>query len=303
MELRQLHYTVQVAKELSFSRAAEKLHLAQPSLSQQIAKLENELGIVLFQRTTNSVELTQAGERFVERSQAILDQVEQLKQEMEDITLLKKGRLLVGSMPMTGATILPRVVPLFQATYPNIEISLIEETSAQLEIITQQGLTDLSILSLPLRVDNLHYEVLGEEEIVLAVPPSHRLATYKQEVPIAQLADEAFIFLKRGLGFHQQTIDICEAAGIRPRIVFESSNMETIQSLVAAGMGIAFVPYLIADRTDSRQAPVYLKLQGRPTRTLVIAHKKGRYMSKSAEAFRQTMKTTMQAVIGSETER
>jgi LysR family hydrogen peroxide-inducible transcriptional activator len=296
MEIRQLQYAIQVAIERNFSRAAEKLHIAQPSLSQQIAKLETEIGVVLFQRTTNFVELTQAGALFVERSQAILDLIEQLKQEMEDISQMKKGRLIVGSMPMTGATILPRVVPTFQAMYPDIEISLIEETSSHLELITYQGHTDLSILSLPLREESLHYEILYEEEIVLAVPPQHRLAQHQGDVPISILAQESFIFLKRGLGFHQQSIDLCETAGIRPRIVFESSNMETIQSLVAAGMGIAFVPYLIAERTESQQAPTYLKLESRPTRTLVIAYKKGRYMSKAAEAFVQTMKSVMQSL-------
>lgn len=296
MELRQLQYAIQIAIERNFSRAAEKLHIAQPSLSQQLSKLEKEIGVLLFQRSTNSVELTHAGSLFVEKSQKILDMVEQLKKEMEDISQMKKGRLVVGSMPITGSTILPFVVPVFKAAYPDIEISLVEETSANLETLTMNGQTDISLLSLPMREESLIYETLLEEEIVLAVPPRHPLTLAKEPISISQLDKEAFIALKKGQGFRKLTLDLCHNAGIVPNIVFESSNMETVQSLVAAGMGIAFVPYLISKRSFSELSPSHLALEGRPTRTLVIAYRKGRYLSKAAEAFVSTMKEVMQTI-------
>jgi len=296
MELRQLQYAIQIAIERNFSRAAEKLHIAQPSLSQQLSKLEKEIGVLLFQRSTNSVELTHAGSLFVEKSQKILDMVEQLKKEMEDISQMKKGRLVVGSMPITGSTILPFVVPVFQAAYPDIEITLVEETSSNLETLTMNGQTDISLLSLPLREDSLVYETLLEEEIVLAVPPTHRLAASKEPIRIEQLEKESFIALKKGQGFRKLTLELCQKAGITPNIVFESSNMETVQSLVAAGMGIGFVPYLISKRSFSELSPIHLTLEGRPTRTLVIAYRKGRYISKAAEAFVTTMKEVMRTI-------
>ncbi|KRF10728.1 LysR family transcriptional regulator [Paenibacillus sp. Soil787] len=296
MELRQLQYAIQIAIERNFSRAAEKLHIAQPSLSQQLSKLEKEIGVLLFQRSTNSVELTHAGSLFVEKSQKILDMVEQLKKEMEDISQMKKGRLVVGSMPITGSTILPFVVPVFQAAYPDIEITLVEETSSNLETLTMNGQTDISLLSLPLREDSLVYETLLEEEIVLAVPPTHPLAASKEPIRIEQLEKEAFIALKKGQGFRKLTLELCQKAGITPNIVFESSNMETVQSLVAAGMGIGFVPFLISKRSFSELSPIHLTLEGRPTRTLVIAYRKGRYISKAAEAFVTTMKEVMRTI-------
>jgi LysR family hydrogen peroxide-inducible transcriptional activator len=296
MELRQLQYAIQIAVERNFSRAAEKLHIAQPSLSQQLSKLEKEIGVLLFQRSTNSVELTYAGSLFVEKSQKILDMVEQLKKEMEDISQMKKGRLVVGSMPITGSTILPFVVPAFQAAYPEIEISLVEETSYNLETLTNNGQTDISLLSLPLREDSLHYETFLEEEIVLAVPPQHPLAGRQKPIHIDELQQESFIALKKGQGFRKLTLDLCQQAGFNPNIVFESSNMETVQSLVAAGMGIAFVPFLISKRSWSQPAPTHLRLQGHPVRTLVIAYRKGRYISKAAEAFIATMKKVMNDV-------
>src|SRR6185437_12477212 len=117
MELRQLQYALQIAAERNFSRAADKLHIAQPSLSQQLSKLEQELGLLLFRRTTNSVELTQAGQVFVDKAQEILDAVEQLKQEMDDMAQMRRGRLVVGTLPITGSHVLPLVLPVFGAQF------------------------------------------------------------------------------------------------------------------------------------------------------------------------------------------
>lgn len=297
MELRQLQYAVQIAAERNFSRAADKLHIAQPSLSQQLLKLEKEIGVLLFHRSTSSVELTHAGTVFVDKAQAILDMVEQLKQEMEDISQMKRGRLIVGSMPITGTTLLPLVLPAFQAAYPDVEVTLVEETSANLGLLTSNGQTDISLLALPLKEESLAYEPLLDEEIVLAVPSQHPLAAKyagaggaQMEVPLKALANEPFVALKKGQGFRQLTLELCRQAGFEPNIAFESTNMETVQALVAAGMGIAFVPSLIARNAPSRFAPVILPIAGRPARTLVIAYRNGRYLSKAAEAFIATMK-------------
>jgi LysR family hydrogen peroxide-inducible transcriptional activator len=299
MELRQLQYALQISIDKNFSRAAEKLHIAQPSLSQQLSKLEKEIGLLLFQRTTNSVEVTYAGSLFVDKAQAILDMVEQLKREMEDISQMRKGRLIVGSLPITGAHVLPLVLPVFQANYPEIEIMLMEETSAHLEQMTASGQIDISLLSIPLQDESLTYEPIIEEEIVLAVPQHHRLAAtasasqISTTIDIAELRDEPFIALKKGQGFRQITLELCANAGFKPNIVFESSNIETVQSLVAAGMGIAFVPHMVSRGGWSQQAPAYLSLTNRPTRTLVIAYRKGRYLSKAVGAFMRTFHDVM----------
>lgn len=295
MELRQLLYAVQIAKEHNFSRAAEKLHIAQPSLSQQLSKLEKEIGVLLFHRNTNSVELTHAGALFIDKAQQILSMVDGLRQEMEDISQMKKGRLIVGSMPITGATILPLVLPVYQKRYPQIEVTLIEETSANLEVLTANGETDISLLMLPLQQEKLVYQTIYEEEIVLTVPPKHHLASRMHNIiDVSELASEPFIALKKGQGLRKMTHELCDEAGFIPNVVFESSNMETVLSLVAAGMGIAFVPSMISQRTFSDLSPVNLHLISRPTRTLVIAYRKERYLSKAAEAFIHTIREVMQ---------
>lgn len=297
MELRQLQYTLQIAAERNFSRAAEKLHIAQPSLSQQLSKLEKELGVLLFQRNTSSVELTYAGEKFVEQAQGIIDAVELLRQEMSDISQLRTGRVMVGSMPITGAHLLPHVLPVFKSKYAEVEITLLEDSSMNLEKLTASGQTDLSLLSLPLEIPTLAYEVLGEERIDLAVPPGHLLAGREPQgicTSLAELKDEPFIVLKEGQGFRKMTVELCREAGFEPRIVFESNNMETVQSLVAAGMGVTLVPHFIARAARSEFVPVYLPLaEPVPSRTLVIAYRRGRYLSRAAEAFIETFKATV----------
>lgn len=298
MELRQLQYTIQIAEERNFSRAADKLHIAQPSLSQQLSKLEQELGVKLFQRNTSSVELTHAGASFIEHAQKILDAVEQLRQEMDDISQLRAGRVVIGSMPITGSHLLPYVLPAFKKTYPEIQVNLLEDTSLNLEKLTAGGGTDLSLLSLPLQESSLTYEPIGEEMIDLAVPPGHPLAElehHPEGVAIERLKDEPFIVLKKGQGFRTMTIDLCKSAGFEPNVVFESNNIETVQSLVAAGMGITFVPRFIARAKRSELIPVYVPLAAPvPSRTLVIAYRKGRYLSKAAEAFIQTFKKVLE---------
>ncbi|HEX7057081.1 MAG TPA: LysR family transcriptional regulator [Bacilli bacterium] len=294
MELRQLQYVIKISEELNFSRAAEKLHIAQPSLSQQLSKLEKELGVILFQRSTNSVELTYAGQAFVENARKIIDSVEQLKQEMDDISQMRKGKLIVGSLPITGSHILPKVLPVYKAKYPQVDITLIEDTTDKLIEHTTGGQTDISLLALPLGEQMLEYQTLVEEEIRLAVPPAHRFATraslQDQCVELSELRDEPFVVLKKGQGFRQLTFDLCRSAGFTPNIMFESSNIETVQSLVAAGMGIAFVPVMVTRVKTSEFVPVYLPLaKPRPTRTLVIAYRKGRYLSKAADAFIATL--------------
>lgn len=290
MEFRQLLYAVQIANEKNFSRAAEKLHIAQPSLSQQLAKLERELGVVLFHRTTNSVELTHEGETFVEKARHILDLAEQLKNEMNDISNLRRGKLNVGSLPITGSHILPLVLPEFAKRYPDIEITLVEDTSAKLEELTSSGAVDFSLLTMPIEESTLQYRPFTTEEICLAVPSQHRFARHEEPVRIKELADEPFIVLKKGQGFRQITQDICAQAGFSPKIVFESTNIDTVQSLVAAGMGVALIPKMIAEAKKGRYVPVYKRLiEPTPTRTLVIVERRGRYLSKAAEAFIATL--------------
>jgi DNA-binding transcriptional LysR family regulator len=295
MEIRHLYYVLQVAENRSFSKAAAQLHIAQPSLSQQIGKLETELGVLLFHRNPHAIELTEAGERFCIRAREIVDAFEQLAQEMADEGNLAKGSVIIGSLPMTGTHVLPRVLPVFRKEYPGISVTLVENTTQHLESDTAQGKIDVTLLSLPISSPLLEYEPVFHEEIWCVLPDGHWL-TQRAEVDLRELASDSFVLLKKGQGFRQTVLELCESSGFAPRVVFESSNIETVQSLVAAGMGVALVPSLVSRSQNLDFPPVYKPIAGRPHRTLVAAYKKGRYQSKAAQAFIHMLKKVLETL-------
>ncbi len=301
MENRQMKYILKVAEEKSFSQAAKKLYITQPSLSQYILHAEQQLGIQLFDRTTIPLHLTFAGECYVETAKRILDLQDQLSQQIDDIVNLKKGRLTIGSSPFRSTYLLPRVIPLFQKRFPGIEINLAEGMTAELEELTLNGFTDLSLLLLPISTDLFSYESIFTEEIVVALPPQHPLSKelkYKgsQNIPqkkiqLSQLKNESFILLTHGQKLHQTTIDLCAKAGFKPRIILESQSMEAVQALVSAGLGVALLPDTLIGCNQTPEPPCYVSLQDPlPTRTVIIAYRKGRYLSKAAQAFIEIIK-------------
>ncbi|MGD8189277.1 LysR family transcriptional regulator [Brevibacillus ginsengisoli] len=289
MELRQARYVLAVASERSFSKAAALLHLAQPSLSQQIAKLEKEWGVQLFHRYSQQIELTDAGERFVQVAQALIDKAEGLEREMRAYAKADSGKLVIGSLPITGTHVLPNVLSAFHQQYPGIELKLVEERSSQLEEMLLRGKLDVSLLTMPITDPQLLIEPIIHEEIFLAVPPLHPMA-HKAVVSIEALADQNFILLKEGQGFRQISMDLCQAAGFKPTIVFESTNIQTVQSLVAAGMGISFIPQMITRSPWITDSPVYVRLESRPHRTLVMAVHKDRHLSLPVKAFMEVLR-------------
>lgn len=189
---------------------------------------------------------------------------------------------------MTGAHLLPIILPAFQAKYPGIEIHLVEETSRDLADLTFKGVTDISLLSLPLNEAEFEWIPVMEEEICMALPSAHFLAT-RHRIRLEELKDEPFILMKAGQGLHTMALNLCKNAGFVPKNVFESSNVETIQSLVAAGMGVAFVPRFVTRTVRSSFLPSYVPLDPPVNRTLVLAYRKGRYLSKAAKAFIHTV--------------
>jgi DNA-binding transcriptional LysR family regulator len=296
MENRQMKYILKVAEEKSFSKAAKKLYITQPSLSQYILHAEQQLGVQLFDRTTIPLQLTFAGECYVETAKRILDLQVRLSQKIDDIVNLKKGRLTIGSSPFRSTYLLPRIIPLFKKKFPGIEIILAEGMTTELEELTLDGTTDLSLLLLPLSSDLFSYEPIFKEEIVVALPPHHPLSeTLKnkdpqnrmdQRINLNQLQNESFILVTHGQRLHQTTIDLCTKAGFKPRIIVESQSMEAVQSLVSAGLGVALLPDTLIGRIHMPESPCYFSLQDPiPTRTVIIGYRKGRYLSNAAQAF------------------
>jgi DNA-binding transcriptional LysR family regulator len=246
MELRQLRYLLVLAEELHFSRAAQRLGIAQPALTQQIQALERELGAKLFQRTKRSVHLTVAGRLTLEQAVRTLQQAEQTAMVARQAGRGEKGPVeigYVGSAAFSG--ILSKTIFAYRKTNPNVELRLHElDISQQVEDL-DSGRLDVGFIRPPVRqwpvgVTSL---TLSREPIIVAVPKAHRLARLKA-VPIAALADESFIVthFQEGVGFHAQVAAICHEGQLTLRIAQRARQFAAITSLVGAGLGVAFVP-------------------------------------------------------------
>jgi DNA-binding transcriptional LysR family regulator len=260
MELRHLHYFITVAEELHFSRAAQRLHISQPPLSQQIRDLEEELGVKLFERTKRQVHLTEAGKVLLERSYLVLAQLEQAIEATQQIGRGEVGRLAVGFVDSAMYTLLPDILRGFREQFPAVELRLHELTTAQQIQALYDKQIDVGIVRSAISEPGLGAECLLPESLVLALPEQHPLCTQTQ-VSLSSLADEFFILFPAKLGplFYEQIIHSCQQAGFRPKVAQEAVQMQTIVGLVAAGLGIAIVPASL--QNFHRSGVIYRPLQ------------------------------------------
>ena len=259
MELRHLSAFVAVAEELHFGRAAERLHIAQPPLSRQIQRLEKDLGVLLLRRTKRRVELTEAGECFLDGARRTLSEAEQAARMARRAARGEVGRLVLGFVGTT--VVLPPVLREFRARFPEVELVLHQLTTARQVQGLRDGWLHLGLLRPPVPDGWLIVEPIAREAIVVAVPDKHPLAA-RARIPLTALAEEAFIMWPRreGPGFHDLIVSACHAAGFTPRVVQEATEMVTILNLVAGGLGIALMPESV--RELQRRGVTYLPLKG-----------------------------------------
>ena len=284
MEMHQLRYVVAVARAGNFSRAAEQCHVSQPSLSQQIQKLEEELGERLFDRMKPGVRLTAHGEGFLPRALKILDEVEVAKREASDSQKLLRGRLIVGVLPTIAPYLLPEVLIVFAKKFPGVEIVVHEDTTAQLLKLARACEIDLALASRPIQDQRMEVKDLFTEELLLALPPGHAL-TRKRTVSPGDIKHEPFIVMKEGHCLGDQVLNFCDRRDLKPTITFRSAQLETVQSLVRSGMGISLVPAMAA-RSEGAGLPRYRSLVGRkPERKIVAVWPRQRPVSRAANEF------------------
>jgi DNA-binding transcriptional LysR family regulator len=287
VELRQLEYFVAVAEAAHFTRAAEALHVAQPSLSQQIRSLERDLGAPLFERTSRRVRLTAAGESLLPHARRALAAAEDARRAVREQTATPSGVVTLGTTPTVGAYLLPPWLAKFSAAYPRVEVRLHEEGALALETDLDRGAIDLAVITLPPRHPALQAAVLLVEELALGVAPDHPFAG-RQEIALAEARDEPFILYREGYGLRDSVLSACHAAGFRPRVVLDGGETETVLRLCAAGLGVTLVPPLALDGSTGRPCPVRL-LPPAPRRTLGLAWRNERYLSRAARALRDDL--------------
>ncbi len=288
METHQLRYFLAVAQTGRFTSAARTCNVSQPSLSIQIAKLEEELGGPLFERTRKGGNLTARGETFLPRAKAILQEMESAREDAKALSGLTLGKVSLGCMPTTGAHLLPPILTAFRKAHPKIQVQLREESSPNLALALEQGEVELAVMDEAGLRPGLDQQTILAEELLLALHAKHPLAG-KKSLALKQVSNEPFILMKAGHGFRQITLDLFRQAGLEPKVVFESGGIETVQALVAAGLGISLVPRMVATFPGVAYPVIS---QPKAIRTLSLAWRKKGKLSPAAEALKKVIMQT-----------
>lgn len=289
MDLRQLEYFQMVSRLNNMTRAAERLHVAQPAISVAIQKLEEELGVQLFDRSQKQFALTTEGRVFLERTEEILVKVQDAVLEMSDYRELRRGSLRLGVPPMIGSCLFPHFFAGFRQLYPQLELHVTEEGSLSLRSLLEAEALDLGIVITSKVSDRLAVQPITTGEILVCVSPQHRLAGL-DTVEFSQLSEEPFILLKEDTYHRQIILQECKKHQFNPHIVLSSSQVDTIRGLVAKGVGISFLLEGIAKKDSSIHC---LHLHERLTIEIGLVWKKDRCLSRAA----QTFKEFMQAIV------
>jgi len=243
MNLRALQYLIALADVRHFSRAAERCHVSQPTLSTQIRKLEDELEVQLVERHPRQVMLTPVGEEVVARARTLIGEMEAIRAIARRSRDPHSGTVRIGIFPTLAPYFLPHVVPKIRQTFPRLTLRLYEEKTEDVIQMLGEGRLDAGLLALPLSEDWLESRILFEEPFVLAVPESHPLAS-KRAVGMDDLSNQELLLLEDGHCLRDQALEVCQLAGAHEKLDFHATSMETLRHMVAANAGITLMPTL-----------------------------------------------------------
>jgi LysR family transcriptional regulator, hydrogen peroxide-inducible genes activator len=289
MELHQLRYFCAVADTGSFSRAAEHSHVSQPSLSQQILKLEAELGARLFDRLGRSVRLTEVGKAFLPRALSVLRELEAARGEVVESQGTVSGQVAVGVIPTVAPYFLPSILAAFAKLFPKATVAVLEEITPVLLERLRAGSIDIAILALPVRGHEFEAVPLLTEPLFAALPKNHRLSR-NGTVAIRELRKEPFLLLRDGHCFRENAVAACDRARVSPQVVFESGQFSSLLGLVGAGVGVSLVPAMAVDR---RAQVRFVRISDpAATRTIGALTLRGRSLSRANHAFLSTIRQT-----------
>jgi len=280
MNLRDLKYLVALADHRHFGKAADASFVSQPTLSTQIKKLEDELGVALVERAPRKVMLTPVGREIVERARRAIAEVEQMGEIARRSRDPEAGTVRLGLFPTLGPYLLPHVVPRIRKRFPQLELLLVEEKSDVLLQRLRDGALDAALLALPLHDDQLHAEFLFEEPFLLAVPEQHALARRKG-LKLEDLADQSLLLLEDGHCLRDQALEVCHLAGASEKSGFRATSLETLRQMVAANVGITLLPALAVQPPVAQSDNVHLvPFRGdAPSRRIAMMWRKSSAMS------------------------
>ena len=297
MNLKQFKYVLVLAKEGSFSRAAEELNISQPSLSQYVKKIEHELGVELFYRTGGNVRLTDAGQVYIDIGRKMLDLEHRMHTSFSDLADHKTGTIIVGASPYRSASMMPVVTKLFQKTYPHMRVVIEERTTGELVEGLARGEFDLCILMLPVDEHTFSYEHVMEEELLLAVPASYpTLESHPMEnraydaVDVRSIDACRFVTITETQLMQRLFDNVCTEYGIHTESVAVVKSLEAQIALVRAGVGMAVVPSGIERFCSEGEVRFYSFAQPLPRRSVVAVWRKDRPLSQAAKELVRIMR-------------
>ena len=293
MNQKQLKYVQTLAAEGSFSRAANTLHISQPSLSQYIKKLETEMNISLFDRRNGTVRLTDAGKVYLDTGRKILDLEHQMQRELLDISASQSGTISIGIADHRSVCLMPAVAAAFRKTHPGFRLFISEKTRNQLLDAAEHGEFDLCVTTRPVNEAMFHVEPLFYEEVLLAVPSDSALCRTLQQqedaIDLALAGGADFVTLYEDHPMQHTLHAVCQEYGIHICPTVECTSLEAAVSMVAVGMGAALLPACLQSFTGKNVSFFHIQ-QPIPKREIVLIYRKDQHLSQAAEACIQTMR-------------
>lgn len=294
MEIHQLRYFVAVAETGNFTRAAERCHVSQPSLSQQIINLENELGHKLFHRLGRKAVLTESGELFIERAHRVLAELEIAVREIKDAPTTER-RITVGAIPTVMPYLMPAIIEHARKKHPNLIIHAREDFRTALVKSILEGDLDMALIATPVVSTHVAVEPMFTEQLLLAVPKTHPLAA--QPIVLGEdLRDEIFVLLGHSSSLADQIQRFCGAHNFDPQIGYRCSQIATVKSFVSMGLGISILPQVTRTPADEGRI-VYRRLSGRaPSREIALVRHLQRYQSRGAALFLEVLRENIKTL-------
>ena len=284
MEIRHLEYFSEVARQLSFTKAAATLHVSQPSISKAIKNLETELGIPLFYRS-KQLELTDAGKAVLVNAQHVLRACKNLTAELSDITELKKGEIKIGVPPIIGAAFFSKIISQFKSLYPTVEILLTEVGSKMIKQGVDDGSLDIGLIcNTPLKNSSFEAVQVIKDPLMLIVHHEHPLAG-DDEIRLSDLASESFIMYRDDFTLYDRILDECAKNDFYPNIVCQSSQKDFMIEMVEARLGIALLPSKIARSIKSDSIKAIKLSQSNINLELGMIWKKDKYLPFAVKKF------------------
>jgi DNA-binding transcriptional LysR family regulator len=287
MDIKQLIYFLTIAEEGNISKAAERLHMAQPPLSQQLKLLEEELGVILFQRNTRRMQITDAGQLLQSRAQQIIELMEKTSKELNDLKEGSQGVLSIGTISSAGETLVPIVVQDFHKAYPGVDFRIKESSTFEILELVKRGVVEVGVIRTPFNLETFDHISLPEEPMMAAAMDS-LLGMNKTSMSLDELKGKPLLFHNR---YANNIEEACRKSGFEPKVKCRIDDTRTMLNWASSGMGIALIPRdMMTLIPDSNLRFIEIKDQTLATKIIII-WKKNHYLSTPARHFLEFFKS------------